>query len=118
MKNNISKSLILSIFLSTVFIFGVGAVVGCDKPYTPWNSGVIWPSGDDSSGQEVSVQQEAEQAPIEDFCRDNRQDVERYKEYLKPNYDWNLSPEEERRRRRNLKRFVEEFEERCNNQNY
>ena len=50
---------------------------------------------------------------IEDFCKDNFETVERYKEYLKPDYHWHQDPKIEARQKRNIRRFVEQYERLC-----
>lgn len=109
------KRKIFVVFSSLIFV-GAVFIGACDKPYLPWNSGVIWPSNDESTGQETSSQQQVEQTSIEDFCRDNQEDVERYRQYLEPGYNWQLPESEIERRKKNLQKFINQFDERCGDQ--
>ena len=108
----------LLLLVKLVLITTIGLLVfanqGCDKPYLPWNAGARWPSSEQPR-RHVRTER-VPQRPIENFCEDNRQSVENYRHYLEPGYEWNAPPDVVERRKRYLRQFIEQYEQRCDSE--
>lgn len=110
---NISLLLLVKgLLVALAFAIGIGSS-GCDKPYLPWNAGPSWSSSGAEQPQQAQTRQTI-QREIENFCEDNRETVEAYRRFLAPDYDWNVPPTVEERRRRYTQQFVDQYDAECN----
>lgn len=74
-------------------------LLGCSNDY-PWSYGTIY----SSQNQSILTNQSYERfEPQDNFCEDNREDIERYRQYNNPND----------RRTRYIQELIEQYEREC-----
>ena len=121
-------NILKNVFL-VFMIFASVALLGCNKTYLPWNRGIeqqqhnrsdasrVILQNDDDNNTALSPRRTTRTNPLEDFCLDNDEDVEAYRQYLIDfDYCWtqtSLSLGSCKSRMTLLKWFVEEYDSAC-----